>query len=93
MWRQLYHCNVLPFLGICSDEFAPFIALVSPWAAYGDLRSFLREHASTDRLDMVCLKVKIMYTGAEIASNQCEVFSDLEWTEILTHSVDAYSTR
>lgn len=54
LWRKLEHPNVLPFLGICRDEFAPQMALVSHWMENGNLAEYLNENQSAD-----CLKLAI----------------------------------
>ncbi|OCB87579.1 kinase-like protein [Sanghuangporus baumii] len=54
LWRKLIHPNVLPFLGICRDEFAPQIALVSHWMEKGSLVEYLTKSPSAD-----CLKLAL----------------------------------
>ena len=56
LWRQLKHPNILPFYGVCIDEFAPRIAMVSPWMENGNLLDYLirgSQHNPT-RIDIVC---------------------------------------
>ncbi|KAL5522146.1 hypothetical protein ACEPAF_2003 [Sanghuangporus sanghuang] len=48
LWRRLVHQNVLPFLGISRDEFAPQIALVSRWMEKGSLVEYLSQTPSAD---------------------------------------------
>ncbi|KAI5121748.1 hypothetical protein M0805_009037 [Coniferiporia weirii] len=43
LWRRLEHPNVLAFLGISRDVFAPRIALVSKWMDNGNLAAFVRD--------------------------------------------------
>lgn len=43
----------MPFLGVCTSEFAPRYALISPWMNNGHLLDYLRENSSTDRQLMV----------------------------------------
>ncbi|EJD00475.1 kinase-like protein [Fomitiporia mediterranea MF3/22] len=54
LWRNLDHPNVLPFLGICRDQFAPKMALVSHWMKNGSLSEYLKKNRSAD-----CLKFAI----------------------------------
>ncbi|KAL5480484.1 hypothetical protein ACEPAI_1754 [Sanghuangporus weigelae] len=54
LWRKLIHPNVLPFLGICRDEFAPQMALVSHWMEKGSLVEYLTKSPSAD-----CLKLAL----------------------------------
>jgi hypothetical protein len=53
IWRQLKHPNILPFLGICADLFAPRLAIVSPYMNNGNLRMYQRNHPYVDRVQMV----------------------------------------
>ncbi|KAK0471433.1 kinase-like domain-containing protein [Armillaria novae-zelandiae] len=50
VWRQLRHPNVLPFLGVSEDLFAPRYCLVSPWMGNGNVMSYLQAHPDHDRL-------------------------------------------
>ncbi|KAK0213802.1 kinase-like domain-containing protein, partial [Armillaria fumosa] len=50
VWRQLRHPNVLPFLGVNEDLFAPRYCLVSPWMGNGNIMSYLQAHPDHDRL-------------------------------------------
>ncbi|KAK0231896.1 kinase-like domain-containing protein [Armillaria nabsnona] len=50
VWRQLRHPNVLPFLGVSKDLFAPSYCLISPWIVNGDIMSYLETHPDHDRL-------------------------------------------
>ncbi|TDL20571.1 kinase-like protein [Rickenella mellea] len=44
LWQQLEHENILPFLGVCKDEFAPMLAMISPWMDNGTLVTYLQEY-------------------------------------------------
>lgn len=55
IWRQLDHPNILPFYGVCKDEFAPRFAMVSPWMEGGDLPSYLKQNEYADRVTIVGL--------------------------------------
>ncbi|KAK0244452.1 kinase-like domain-containing protein [Armillaria nabsnona] len=50
VWRQLHHPNVLPFLGVSEDLFAPSYCLISPWMVNGNIISYLETHPDHDRL-------------------------------------------
>ncbi|KAK0439169.1 kinase-like domain-containing protein [Armillaria borealis] len=50
VWRQLRHLNVLPFLGVSKELFAPRYCLISPWIVNGNLMSYLEAHPDHDRL-------------------------------------------
>ncbi|SJL08804.1 uncharacterized protein ARMOST_12174 [Armillaria ostoyae] len=50
VWRQLRHPNVLPFLGVNEDLFAPRYCLISPWMVNGNIMSYLEAHPDHDRL-------------------------------------------
>ncbi|KAF9011554.1 hypothetical protein BDZ89DRAFT_963934, partial [Hymenopellis radicata] len=54
VWRQLRHRNVLPFLGVSNDLFAPSFCLISPWMENGNIMSFLERHPAHDRLQAIC---------------------------------------
>ncbi|KAH8105621.1 kinase-like domain-containing protein [Phellopilus nigrolimitatus] len=53
LWRNLKHKNILPFLGLCANEFAPRIAMVSLWMKNGDLRSYLATNPTEDRIQIL----------------------------------------
>ncbi|KAK0461544.1 kinase-like domain-containing protein [Armillaria novae-zelandiae] len=50
VWRQFCHPNVLPFLGVSEDLFAPRYCLISPWMGNGNVMSYLQAHPDHDRL-------------------------------------------
>ncbi|KAK0464744.1 kinase-like domain-containing protein, partial [Desarmillaria tabescens] len=50
VWRQLRHPNILPFLGVNKDLFAPSYCLISPWMVNGNIMSYLEAHPDHDRL-------------------------------------------
>ncbi|KAK0504393.1 kinase-like domain-containing protein [Armillaria luteobubalina] len=43
VWRNLYHPNILPFLGVNKHLFAPSFCLISLWMEYGNIMAFLSE--------------------------------------------------
>ncbi|KAK0439163.1 hypothetical protein EV421DRAFT_872811 [Armillaria borealis] len=53
VWRQLRHPNVLPFLGVSKELFAPTYCLISPWMVNGNIISYLEVHPDHDRLTSV----------------------------------------
>uniref|UniRef100_A0A0W0F8I0 Protein kinase domain-containing protein n=1 Tax=Moniliophthora roreri TaxID=221103 RepID=A0A0W0F8I0_MONRR len=53
LWTQLEHPNVLPFLGVNTEEFAPGFCLISPWMMNGDIVSYLKEDPGHDRLKSI----------------------------------------
>ncbi|KAK0435893.1 kinase-like domain-containing protein [Armillaria borealis] len=50
VWRQLRHPNILPFLGVSKDLFAPSYCLISPWMINGNIMFYLEAHPDHDRL-------------------------------------------
>ncbi|KAK0222061.1 kinase-like domain-containing protein [Armillaria fumosa] len=50
VWRQLRHPNILPFLGVSDDLFAPGFCLISPWMVNGNIISYLEAHPNHNRL-------------------------------------------
>ncbi|KAJ7598117.1 kinase-like domain-containing protein, partial [Mycena floridula] len=53
VWKQLDHPNVLPFLGVSVELFAPSFCLVSPWMSNGNLMEYLRAHPEFNRLNAI----------------------------------------
>ncbi|KAK0437918.1 kinase-like domain-containing protein [Desarmillaria tabescens] len=53
MWRQLRHPNILPFLGVSKDLFAPSYCMISPWMVNGNIMSYLEAHPDHDRLTLL----------------------------------------
>ncbi|KAJ3756535.1 hypothetical protein EV360DRAFT_47785, partial [Lentinula raphanica] len=43
LWRQLKHPNILPFLGVNTELFAPSFCIVSPWMSNGDIIKYSRD--------------------------------------------------
>ncbi|KAJ4485308.1 hypothetical protein J3R30DRAFT_3438726 [Lentinula aciculospora] len=43
LWRQLKHPNILPFLGVNTELFAPSYCIVSPWMSNGDIMTYSRK--------------------------------------------------
>ncbi len=54
IWRQLRHPNVIRFLGVSKELFAPRYCLISPWMVNGNIMSYLEAHPDHDRLASVC---------------------------------------
>ncbi|KAK1224262.1 hypothetical protein PQX77_012840 [Marasmius sp. AFHP31] len=50
VWRQLNHPNVLPFLGVNTELFAPGFCLVLPWMENGDILKYMKKHSTHDLL-------------------------------------------
>ncbi|KAK0213807.1 kinase-like domain-containing protein [Armillaria fumosa] len=50
VWRQFRHPNLLPFLGVSEELFAPRYCLISPWMVNGNIISYLKTHPDHDRL-------------------------------------------
>ncbi|KAJ7741397.1 kinase-like domain-containing protein, partial [Mycena maculata] len=44
IWQHLCHRNVLCFIGIDRESFAPSIGMVSPWMEHGNVLQYLNEH-------------------------------------------------
>ncbi|TDL22512.1 kinase-like protein [Rickenella mellea] len=57
LWQSFDHKNVLPFFGICEEEFRPLLAMVSPWMENGDLVSYLEGNDDADRWNIVSILV------------------------------------
>ncbi|KAJ7585035.1 hypothetical protein C8J56DRAFT_1027479 [Mycena floridula] len=53
VWKQLDHPNLLPFLGVSMDLFAPSLCLVSPWLSKGNLMEYIKRHPNFNRLDAI----------------------------------------
>ncbi|KLO08915.1 kinase-like protein [Schizopora paradoxa] len=53
IWRQFDHPNVLPFYGVCVNEFSPQSAMVAPWMQYGNILKYLTHHSDVNRIEMI----------------------------------------
>ncbi|KAK0220907.1 kinase-like domain-containing protein [Armillaria nabsnona] len=53
LWRNLKHPNILPFLGVRRDLFAPSFCLISPWMKNGNIMSFLERNPCHNRLQSI----------------------------------------
>ncbi|TDL22518.1 kinase-like protein [Rickenella mellea] len=51
---RVNHVNVLPFYGVCNDEFQPNVALITPWMENGDLLRYLTHNIDANRLSLAC---------------------------------------
>ncbi|KAJ7785471.1 kinase-like domain-containing protein, partial [Mycena olivaceomarginata] len=49
-WGRLDHPNILPFLGVDDQMFAPSFCLISPWMDNGNVINFLEKNPDFDRL-------------------------------------------
>ncbi|KAH8832435.1 hypothetical protein DL96DRAFT_655532 [Flagelloscypha sp. PMI_526] len=81
VWRQLHHPNVLPFLGVSKDLFAPSFCLISPFMEHGNILTFLEKNPNHDRI--VCLKQ--IAEGLKYLHSQCPriVHGDIRGANIL----------
>ncbi|KAF9457394.1 hypothetical protein BDZ94DRAFT_232746 [Collybia nuda] len=48
IWQSLRHPHVLPFLGVDSDTFSPYLCMVSPWMQHGTIMRHLSENKGVD---------------------------------------------
>ncbi len=55
VWKQLNHPNVLAFLGVNMELFAPRFCLVSPWMSNGTLLDYLEKNPEHNRMKAVSL--------------------------------------
>ncbi|KAJ7575172.1 kinase-like domain-containing protein [Mycena floridula] len=53
LWKQLDHPNVLPFLGVTLELFAPSFCLVSPWMSNGNVMQYLEQNPGFSRINAV----------------------------------------
>ncbi|KAJ7578207.1 kinase-like domain-containing protein [Mycena floridula] len=53
VWKQLDHPNLLPFLGVTLELFAPSFCLVSPWISNGNLMEHLAQNPEFSRISAV----------------------------------------
>ncbi|KAJ7768193.1 kinase-like domain-containing protein, partial [Mycena metata] len=51
IWRQLWHPNVVPFLGVCYIHNR--LNLISPWIENGNFREFLNKNPDTNRFSLI----------------------------------------
>lgn len=49
-WKFLQHRNVLPFIGVVSDN---RFAMVSDWMKNGSINEFVKAHPEVDRFTLV----------------------------------------
>ncbi|TFK43201.1 kinase-like domain-containing protein [Crucibulum laeve] len=81
IWQRLQHPHVLPFLGVDSSTFAPFLCMISPWMQHGTIMKHLEENGSVNisrRLFEVAL-------GLEYLHSQNIVHGDLRGGNILVN--------
>ncbi|TFK43199.1 hypothetical protein BDQ12DRAFT_168524 [Crucibulum laeve] len=79
IWRHLRHPHVLPFIGVDSSTFQPFLCMISPWMQHGTIMKHLEENGSmniSNRLFEVAL-------GLEYLHSQNIVHGDLRGGNIL----------
>ncbi|KAJ7572893.1 kinase-like domain-containing protein [Mycena floridula] len=53
VWKQLDHPNLLLFLGVTLELFAPSFCLVSPWMSNGNLMEYLARNPEFSRISAV----------------------------------------
>ncbi|KAK7026371.1 kinase domain-containing protein [Favolaschia claudopus] len=79
IWRQLYHANVLPFLGLYYLKRR--LCLVSPWMDNGNIKKYLQNNSiDTQKRFSMVLDVA---SGLEYLHNQNIIHGDLKGINIL----------
>lgn len=53
IWHQFDHKNIMPFYGVNLVEFAPQVALISPWMSNGDMFTYIRRRSPPNRMSLV----------------------------------------
>ncbi|KAJ7141940.1 kinase-like domain-containing protein [Mycena crocata] len=48
VWKELDHPNILRFIGVDRETFAPSVGMVSPWMANGNILQYLDSHGRDD---------------------------------------------
>ncbi|KAL0577763.1 hypothetical protein V5O48_004221 [Marasmius crinis-equi] len=81
LWKQLKHANILPFLGVNTELFAPALCLVLPWMEKGDILTYLKHHPTHDKLK----SLREIATGMEYlhAHEPTVVHGDIRGANIL----------
>lgn len=82
IWRKFRHPNILPFLGICTDEFAPQMALVSPWMENGNIHIFLKQNPSANRVSLVRI---LNVSFPLVIDGYCKILGTARGLEYLHH--------
>ncbi|KAF9468989.1 kinase-like domain-containing protein [Collybia nuda] len=79
VWKSLRHPHVLPFLGVDSNTFAPYLCMVSPWMRHGTI---IRHLSDNKGVDIIKLLTEIAH-GLNYLHSQNVVHGDLRGGNIL----------
>ncbi|KAJ6540821.1 kinase-like domain-containing protein [Mycena vulgaris] len=83
VWAQLQHENLVPFYGVADDpDIAPWPVLISPYYELGHVGTFLREHPTANREEIV-LGVA---SGLEYLHGRDIVHGDMKVPNILVNT-------
>ncbi|KAF9457390.1 kinase-like domain-containing protein [Collybia nuda] len=79
LWRSFRHPHVLPFLGVDSKTFSPYLCMVSPWMRHGTIMRHLSENEGVD----VKKLLREVAQGLDYLHSQKVVHGDLRGSNIL----------
>ncbi|KDQ52433.1 hypothetical protein JAAARDRAFT_210588 [Jaapia argillacea MUCL 33604] len=82
VWQQLgNHPNILPFIGVDANTFAPLLCMVSPWMAHGNALVYLEDRRSDpSTVDRLLIEIA---EGLRYLHRQSLVHGDLRGANIL----------
>jgi len=86
VWKQLHHPNILPFLGVDSDTFKPYLCMVSPWMQNGNLISCMNSRLEKSESVPFYNWITQIAQGLAYLHNEDVVHGDLRGANIMIDS-------
>ncbi|KAJ6467883.1 hypothetical protein C8R45DRAFT_475380 [Mycena sanguinolenta] len=83
IWRRLRHSNIVPLIGIDTENFPPSLCLVSPWMKNGTVNAYLKEKEGDDRQRTVNRLIHEIAQGLAFLHDEDVVHGDLRGANIL----------
>jgi hypothetical protein len=71
IWKELYHPNVLPLLGIDVKTKDPSCCLVSPWMSNRNVMAFLEKNPKFDKASLVSTNQYTLFSTAWPKKGRC----------------------
>ncbi|KAF7378237.1 Kinase-like protein [Mycena sanguinolenta] len=83
IWQRLRHPNIVPLIGIDTENFPPSLCLVSPWMKNGTVNAYLRGKEGDERQRTINRLIREIAQGLAFLHDEGIVHGDLRGANIL----------